>query len=143
VVGFVDDDPLKIGKKIHGIPVMGPIEDIEIASRKVGANEIIIAVPSANSQQIRFIINHCEKCGITFKTIPGMGELIDGKVTVNAIREVTYRELLGREVIKLEEGKIGAYLKGKSVLVTGKKAEDGFNGKSSPFKVVLFFFFLR
>ena len=125
VVGFVDDDPVKIGMKIHGHPVFGPIEDIEIAVKRVGANEIIIAVPSANSHQMRSIIGHCEKCGITFKTVPGMGELIDGKVTVNAIREVAYRDLLGREVIKLEEEKIGAYIKGKSVLVTGAGGSIG------------------
>ena len=125
VVGFVDDDTAKIGKKIHGLPIFGPIKDIEIAAKKVMADEILIAVPSANSQQMRHVIEHCEKCGITFKTIPGMGELINGKVTVNAIREVAYRDLLGRETIKLEEEKIGAYLKGKSILVTGAGGSIG------------------
>jgi FlaA1/EpsC-like NDP-sugar epimerase len=125
VVGFVDDDPLNIGLKIHGHLVFGPIKDIKIAAKKAGANEIIIAVPSANSQQMRSIIEHCEKCGITFKTVPGMGELIDGKVTVNAIREVAYQDLLGREIIDLEEEKIGAYLKGKNVMVTGAGGSIG------------------
>jgi FlaA1/EpsC-like NDP-sugar epimerase len=118
VVGFVDDDPLKLGMKIHGISVLGPIEDIDIAATKLGANEIIIAVPSATSQQMRNIVEHCEKSGVIFKTVPGMGELINGKVTINSIREVAYRDLLGREVIKLEEEKIGGYLRGKSVLIT-------------------------
>jgi len=125
MVGFVDDDPAKIGMKIHGLPVFGPVKDIEAAAKKVSANEILIAVPSANSQQMRNIVEHCKKCGVTFKTIPGMGELINGKVTVNAIREVAYRDLLGREIIKLEEEKIGAYLKGKSVLVTGAGGSIG------------------
>jgi FlaA1/EpsC-like NDP-sugar epimerase len=125
VVGFVDDDPVKIGMKIHGLPVLGPIKDIEIAVKKVVANEILIAVPSANSQQMRYIIEHCEKCGITFKTIPGMGELINGRVTVNEIREVAYRDLLGREIIKLDEERIGAYLRGKRVLVTGAGGSIG------------------
>ena len=62
-------------------------------------------------QQMRRLVELLEKSGLDFKTIPGMGELINGKVTVNAIREVAYRDLLGREIIKLEEEKIGAYLK--------------------------------
>jgi FlaA1/EpsC-like NDP-sugar epimerase len=125
VVGFIDDDPVKIGRKIHGLPILGPIKEFETAVKKLGANEILIAVPSANSQQMRHIIEHCDNCGISFKTIPGMGELIDGKVTVNAIREVAYRDLLGREMIKLEEEKIGSYLSGKSVLVTGAGGSIG------------------
>ena len=91
----------------------------------MGANEILIAVPSANSQQMRDIVEYCSKCGIPFKTVPGMGELINGKVTINEIREVAYRDLLGREIIKLEEERIGAYLKGKSVLVTGAGGSIG------------------
>jgi FlaA1/EpsC-like NDP-sugar epimerase len=125
VVGFVDDDLTKIGMRIYGLPVFGPIEDIRIAAEKVGADEILIAVPSAISRQMRYIVKHCEECGIAFKTIPGMGELIDGKVSVNAIREVAYRDLLGREIINLEEEIIGAYLRGKSVLVTGAGGSIG------------------
>ena len=143
VVGFVDDDTVKIGMKIHGLPVLGPIKDIEIAAKKVGANEILIAVPSANSQQIRYIIEHCEKCGVTFKTIPGMGELIHGKVTVNAIREVAYHDLLGREIINLDEVKIGTHLKDQNVLVTGAGGSIGSElcrqiCRFKPRKIILF-----
>ena len=125
VVGFVDDDPAKIGRKIHGLPVLGPIKNIGMASKKMRADELLIAVPSANSQQMRAIVDHCDKCGVTFKTIPGMGELINGKVSVTAIREVAYRDLLGREVINLEENLIGEYIRGKSVLVTGAGGSIG------------------
>jgi FlaA1/EpsC-like NDP-sugar epimerase len=125
VVGFIDDDPSKIGRKIHGVPVLGPIKNIENAVNMVNAKEILIAIPSANSLLMRGIVERCKNCGIVFKTVPSMGELIDGKVTVNAIREVAYRDLLGREIIKLEEERIGAYLKGKSVLVTGAGGSIG------------------
>ncbi len=143
VVGFVDDDPGKIGMKIHGLPVFGPIKDIEIAAKKVSAYEILIAVPSANSQQMRYIVENCKKCGITFKTIPGMGELIDGKVTVNAIREVAYRDLLGREAIKLDEDQIGAYINDLNVLVTGAGGSIGSElcrqiCRFKPEKIILF-----
>ena len=125
VVGFLDDDSTKVGKKIHGIPVLSCIGDINEVAKKIRADEALIAIPSASSNQMRNIIEHCKESGIDFKTIPGMGELIDGKVTINAIRDVAYRDLLGRELIKLDEEQIGAYLQGQSVLVTGAGGSIG------------------
>ena len=125
VVGFIDDDPKKLGRKIHGVPVLAPIRNIETAAQKVSADEILIAIPSANSTEMRRIVKFCEKSGLNFKTIPGMGELIYGKVTVNAIREVAYRDLLGREIIALDEEKIGSHLKDQNVLVTGAGGSIG------------------
>jgi FlaA1/EpsC-like NDP-sugar epimerase len=125
VVGFLDDDPAKLGKTIHGVPVLGFIKDIGKVIKKVKANEALIAIPSATSSQMRNIVEHCKENEIKFKTIPGMGELINGKVTVNVIRDVAYRDLLGREVIKLDEDQIGAYLQGQSVLVTGAGGSIG------------------
>jgi FlaA1/EpsC-like NDP-sugar epimerase len=125
VVGFLDDDKGKRGMKIHSVPVLGEIQDIGPITRKVRADEALIAIPSASSDQMRRIVNLCKDSSIEFKTIPGMGELINGKVTVNAIREVAYRDLLGRELIKLNEKQIGAYLQSKSVLVTGAGGSIG------------------
>jgi FlaA1/EpsC-like NDP-sugar epimerase len=125
VVGFLDDDLAKIGKKIHGIPVLGQINDINKIVKKINADEALIAIPSASSGQMRKILTHCRESGVKFKTIPGIGELINGKVTVNVIREVDYRDLLGREVVKLDEDKIGSYLQGQCVIVTGAGGSIG------------------
>jgi len=125
VVGFLDDDSLKVGKKIHGVPVLSYISEINDVVKKIMADEALIAIPSASSNQMRNIVEHCKGSDINFKTIPGMGELIDGKVTINAIREVAYRDLLGREVIELDEKQIGAYLMGQTVLVTGAGGSIG------------------
>ena len=95
------------------MPVLAKISDIKEASAKVRANEALIAIPSANSKDIRKIVEVCDKSGLKYKTIPGMGELINGKVTVNAIRDVAYQDLLGREIIRLDEEKIDAHLKKK------------------------------
>jgi FlaA1/EpsC-like NDP-sugar epimerase len=143
VVGFLDDDPVKHGKKIHGIPVLGAIRDIKAAATKVNADEALIAIPSANAQQMRRIVEHCNESGIEFKTIPGYGELINGRVSINSIREVAYRDLLGREIIKLEQDKIGACLKGQSVLVTGAGGSIGSElcrqiCRFQPEKIILF-----
>jgi FlaA1/EpsC-like NDP-sugar epimerase len=118
VVGFLDDSPAKIGMKIHGVSVLGGTSDIKVAAEKVGADEALIAIPSANSIMKRRIVEICDKSGLGFKTLPSMGELINGQVTVNSVRDVAFRGLLGREIIELEEEKIGAYLKDQNVLVT-------------------------
>ena len=125
VVGFLDDNPKKLGMKIHGVSVIGDTMDIKGIAQKVNADEGLIAIPSASSQQMRRLVDLLEESGLDFKTIPGMGELINGKVTVSAIREVAYGDLLGREIIQLEEEKIGAYLKDKTVLVTGAGGSIG------------------
>jgi FlaA1/EpsC-like NDP-sugar epimerase len=85
----------------------------------------LIAIPSANAEQMRRIVKHCDGSGINFKTVPGMGELINGKVTINTIREVAYRDLLGREIVRLDKEQIGAYLKDQNVLVTGAGGSIG------------------
>jgi len=143
VVGFLDDNPAKVGMKIHGVTILGDAGEIESIARKVQADEALIAAPSANSQQMRRLVELLKKCGLAFKTIPGMGELINGKVTVNAIREVAYRDLLGREIIKLDEERIGAYLKDQNVLVTGGGGSIGSElcrqiCRFQPEKIILF-----
>jgi len=125
VVGFLDDDADKIGKKIHGIPVLNKIGEIKGVVKKVKADEVLIAIPSASSSQMREIVAYCKESGIKFKTIPGMGELINGQLTVNSIREVAYHDLLGREIIELDEKQIGNYLHKECVLVTGAGGSIG------------------
>ena len=125
VVGFIDDHPSKLGKKIHGIPVLGTIDDLDRIAREVAADEILIAVPSATSAQIRRMVAACKQTGLAFKILPGYGELIDGRVTVNAIREVSFRDLLGREPVDLDQELIGAYIENNRVLVTGAAGSIG------------------
>jgi FlaA1/EpsC-like NDP-sugar epimerase len=143
VVGFLDDNASKVGMKIHGIPVLSEIDDIVAIAKKVKADEALIAIPSANSTEIRRIIDVCKKSGLNFKTIPGISELINGKVTVNAIREVAYQDLLGREIIHLDEEQIGAHLKNQNVLVTGAGGSIGSElcrqiCRFNPEKIILF-----
>jgi FlaA1/EpsC-like NDP-sugar epimerase len=125
VVGFIDDDPEKTDLKIHGISVLGNTGDIQAIATRVKADEILIAISSFTSQRMRALVTHCNEMGIPSKTVPGMGELINGKVSVKAIRDVSYRDLLGREPVTLDEVKIGEYLKGKRVLVTGAGGSIG------------------
>ncbi|MCF8080412.1 MAG: polysaccharide biosynthesis protein [Desulfobacterales bacterium] len=125
VAGFIDDDPEKVGRQIHGVPVLGSFPDLKRISERYKIEEVLIAIPSASAKQMRQIVESIKNLGIPSKTLPSMGELIDGKVSVKAIRDVAYRDLLGREVIRLEEEEIGRYLGGAVVLVTGAGGSIG------------------
>ncbi len=125
VVGFLDDKTVKVGKKIHGVPVLNIIEHLEIAAEKVQADEIIIAIPSATASQMRRIVEICKASSLPFKTVPSYGELLNGNVSMGAVRDVSFRDLIGRETLGLETERIGEYLKGKSVLVTGAGGSIG------------------
>jgi FlaA1/EpsC-like NDP-sugar epimerase len=125
VVGFLDDNPAKTGLKIHGVTVLGAIADIQKFANQSKADEVLIAIPSATGRQMRKIVDCCKASGIQFKTIPGYGELIDGRVGVNSIRDVAYRDLIGREIVRLDTQEIGAYIRDKHVLVTGAGGSIG------------------
>ncbi|MBU2627919.1 MAG: polysaccharide biosynthesis protein, partial [Proteobacteria bacterium] len=92
VAGFLDDDLKKVGRKIHGISVMNTIDQLENVIKSTGATEVIIALPSASASRLRTIVEDCKSCEIKYKIVPNMGELINGKVTINSIRDVEYRD---------------------------------------------------
>ncbi|MGC9975267.1 MAG: polysaccharide biosynthesis protein, partial [Syntrophales bacterium] len=119
VVGFIDDDLKKHGRSIHGVPVLGVIEKLPEIVEEKRIEEILVAIPSASGEQMRRIINICKGCNILFKTLPGMGEIIDGRVSVKALRDVRYEDLLGRKPAQLDMTVIRSYLDGQTILVTG------------------------
>jgi FlaA1/EpsC-like NDP-sugar epimerase len=125
VMGFVDDDPKKFKHTLHGVPVLGSLQDLNAIVDKYGVHEIYIAVPSASARQMRRIVGFCKSTEVPFKTLPGIGELVEGKVTVSAVRDVRYEDLLGREAVDLDLGRIGSYLTGKRVMVTGGAGSIG------------------
>ncbi len=121
--GFLDDDPWKKGKTIHGIPVLGGLDDV--GRIKVGFDEILIAIPSVRGEAMRRIVSLCEETGKPFRTVPGIWELIEGKVSVKSIRKVRIEDLLDREEVHLDEEGIRQYIKDKRVLITGAGGSIG------------------
>ncbi len=119
VVGILDDDHNKKGHRLNGTLVLGSINQIDEVVERYHIDEIIIAIPSASREETKEIVNRCKETEAKIKILPGVYELIDGKVTVNQIREVKIEDLLGRDSVHLDTGSIESYIKGKRVMVTG------------------------
>ncbi len=118
-VGLIDDDPKKIGSSIRGVKVLGDSSRICEIAKRLRAEEIIFAIPSATGTQMRRIVNTCKESGIAYKTLPSMADIIDGKASVNSLREVDFVDLIGRPPVRLDMNGIREYLSRKTVLVTG------------------------
>ncbi|MHC4689192.1 MAG: polysaccharide biosynthesis protein [Planctomycetota bacterium] len=125
VVGFIDDESAKQGISIHGIPVLGTVEQLPKICGDQDIDEIAIAIPSATHQQLRHVIQICEGTKIRFRTVPSITDIASGRFRVSQIREVDINDLLGREVIELDLELIETFIKDKTILVTGAGGSIG------------------
>ena len=123
LVGFVDDDQNKIGKTIHGFPILCNLKSL--LDLRIPYDELLICVPSASRDQIIRIVNICKKTGKLYKTVPNLVELIDKEVNLSNIRDVSYVDLLGREEIRLEMNLIKKMLSSKRILISGAGGSIG------------------
>jgi FlaA1/EpsC-like NDP-sugar epimerase len=118
-VGFLDDNPALRGAKLHGIPVLGTLDDLERVARETAAEMLLIAMPSASNQQMQRVVERCEQVDIAFRTVPRLQDVVEGRSSFNQIKEVAIEDLLGREPVSLDWTAIRTGLAGKRVLVTG------------------------
>lgn len=125
IIGFLDDDPAKQRHNLMGVPVIGKITDLARALDMRPVDEVIIAIPSAPGRVVRLVTDVCRLKGVTFRTMPGIFELLGGKVSVSRLREVDITDLLRREPIRLDDESIGATIEKKTVLVTGAGGSIG------------------
>lgn len=125
VVGFIDDDPIKQGIRIHGVPVLGAVDKLPQICTEQKIDEIGIAMPSANHKQLRRVVQVCQGAKIRFRTVPSITDIASGKLRVSQIRDVDINDLLGRDVVHLDLAEIEQFLKGQVVLVTGAGGSIG------------------
>ncbi|MGD0597323.1 MAG: nucleoside-diphosphate sugar epimerase/dehydratase [Sedimentisphaerales bacterium] len=125
MVGFIDDDPAKQGIRIHDVPVLGTVEQLAEICREKNIEEVAIAMPSATAQQRRRVVQVCQGTKVRFRTVPSMTDIASGKFRVSQIRDVDINDLLGREAIQLDTDSIEAFIKGKTILVTGAGGSIG------------------
>jgi len=118
-VAFVDDKRSKFGHEIHGIRIIGRCSDIPDIAIAHHIDFIIIAMPSVRSAGMRRIVGFCEKADIPFQTLPSITDLASGLITLNALREVSLEDLLGRDQVQLDWHKIDSAVTGHPVLITG------------------------
>ena len=116
---IIDDQPGCHGKLIRGIPIVGGRDKILDAAQQYGVDEIIFAIPSANVQTRKEILDICKETGCKLRTLPGVYQLINGDVSVSKLKEVEIEDLLGREPIEINTKEVFDYVSGKTVLVTG------------------------
>lgn len=118
-VGVVDDDKNKQGKCVYDVPVLGTIDDVEQIVKNHCIDEIIICIANINPKRKIEIINICKQTDAKIKTIPGIYEIIDGKVNITKVRDVQIEDLLGREPIKMNLDDMNGIIKDKIIMVTG------------------------
>ena len=115
----IDDNPVKIGREIDGVPIVGKREDIPRVAKEYHIDEIIFAIPDARGADRKEILDICSTTDCKVRIIPGIYQMIDGSVTVNTIRNVEIIDLLGRDPVKANVDSIREYITGKTVMVTG------------------------
>jgi FlaA1/EpsC-like NDP-sugar epimerase len=125
VIGFIDDDSRKQGTLIHGLSVLGTVEELPKICEERNIDEIAIAMPSASHQERRRVVQVCSGKKIRFRTVPSITDIASGKLSVSQIKNVDINDLLGREAVELDLDSIEAFLKDKTILVTGAGGSIG------------------
>ncbi len=118
-VALLDDNPTKFHRDIHGVSVVGTCEQIAFFVEKYSIDLILIAIPSANSSEMRRLVTLCESTAVPYRTLPGVHDLADGKVNINALREVALEDLLGREPVDLDWKSLSSTFQEKIIFVCG------------------------
>lgn len=124
-VGFLDDDPNKRGQTIAGVRVMGTLEALPQVARALEVEEVLVAIPSAPGSVVRKVVELSRAAGVRYRILPGVYEILSGRVGISQIREVRLEDLLRREPVRLNLEEIAGYLEGRVVLVTGAGGSIG------------------
>ncbi len=143
VVGFVDDDPAKLGTQIHGRRVLGALADLEQLSAEHDVRQVVITIANARAAVIRAIVKACESAGLRVRIIPGLYEILQGRVSISRFRDVEIEDLLGREPVEISGDRIERFLTGRRVLITGAGGSIGGElcrqvARFGPSKLILF-----
>ncbi|MGQ0545792.1 MAG: polysaccharide biosynthesis protein [Betaproteobacteria bacterium] len=125
VVGLLDDDATKRGAEVAGVKVFGGLERVAQVAEGLGVAHAVIAMPSATHQERKRALDLCTQAGISVMTVPALSDIVSGKVSVSSLRPVELDDLLGRDPVQLDDAGLRAFLRGKTVLVTGAGGSIG------------------
>ncbi|MBQ6524287.1 MAG: polysaccharide biosynthesis protein, partial [Atopobiaceae bacterium] len=143
VVAAIDDNPGKRGRYLEGVPIVGSRAEIANACERYKVEEIIFAIPSCSNADRKQILELCTATGLEVKAIPGMGQLVDGRVAVSSLRDVRLEDLLGRDPVVVDAEEVRSFIEGKVVMVTGGGGSIGSElcrqvAKDNPAQLVIF-----
>ncbi len=119
VVCIIDDDPMKLGRQLMGVRVVGGRDVIEEMVEHFAITEIILAIPTLSAQAKKEVWEICSRTGCKFKQMPGIYQLANGEVSIQEIRDIDIEDLLERDVVKVDMGGLSELIRGKTVMVTG------------------------
>jgi FlaA1/EpsC-like NDP-sugar epimerase len=125
VLGLLDDAPVKRGRFIMGKRVIGSLADLPDLLPELQPDSVVFCIPSAPNSLRQQVLATCADRSVPLQTLPRIADLVDGRITVSQIREITLEDLLGREPVALDEQTVASFLNGKSVLVTGAGGSIG------------------
>lgn len=125
VIGFLDDDPFKNKKIMHGVPVLGKVSSLPYFVKQKNISKVFIAIPGLSGQDIRKIINLCDGLNIDFKTLPKMSDILDGRISFSQLRKVGPEDLLGRNEVNLDVESLRDMISGRKIMVTGAGGSIG------------------
>ena len=140
---LIDDNPVKTGKRLGGIPIVGDRYEIPAAVEKYHIHRIIYAIPSGSARTKKEILDICSTTGCQVQVLPGMYQLVNGEISVSKLRKVDVQDLLGRDPIKVNLEEILNFISGKVVMVTGGGGSIGSElcrqiAKSNPKQLIIF-----
>lgn len=143
VVCIIDDNDNKLGRYVEGVPVVGNRDDILVNVKKYEINEIYYAIPSATATQKRDILTICKETGCEVKVLPGIQQIVKGDVSVSMLKSVAIEDLLGRDVVKVNNDEILKHIENKTILVTGGGGSIGSElcrqiAKNNPKQLIIF-----
>ena len=124
-IGFVDDDVAKVGRRIHGVQVLGTRSDLSDLLARHKPDEVLIAMPDAEPASIRAIVRALEPFKLPIKTLPKLSDIIGGRVELNAIRNLAVEDLLARPPVGLDPLPVKHLIRGRRVMVTGAGGSIG------------------
>jgi len=124
-IGCLDDDHSKVGVRIHGIPVLSTVDKLPFLVSRYAVNEVLIAIPSATSIEMRRFIEICSQAQVKFRTVPALKDVIADKVSISELREVNLDDLLDRQPIRIDLDSVEEQIAGRTVVVTGAAGSIG------------------
>jgi len=125
VMGLLDDNIGRHGRQIHGLPVLGRIDELPVVAGRLSVFHAIVALPSASHTERRRAVDVCTRAGIKPLTVPAFDDLVSGRVTVSQLRHVELDDLLGRDPVSLDAGSLREWLRNRVVMVTGAGGSIG------------------